>query len=215
MINLNSYKMPNWCNNNINIYGDEGTISTLTSVLKGLKSNDYVFQSLIGIPSHMSEADYKDKWYDTNIEWFGTKWDISADEHAFTFGKEEISFFCETAWSPPIQFLENLCKMYKINAHIFYSEGGIGFAGQTDFIWTDGELDINDQEYGYLEGLYILSEDEFWSEVDYQADCILDEDQSLEDFLGIFPFISEEHKEKLTTIYNETIKSKDEELEVE
>ena len=207
--------MPNWCNNNINIYGDEGTISTITSVLKGLKSDDYVFQSLIGIPSHMSEADYKQKWYDTNIEWFGTKWDISADEHAFTFGKEEISFFCETAWSPPIQFLENLCKMYKINAHIFYSEGGIGFAGQTDFIWTDGELDINDQEYGYLEGLYILSEDEFWSEVDYQADCILDEDQSLEDFLGIFPFVSEEHKEKLTTIYNETIKSKDEELEVE
>ena len=207
--------MPNWCNNNINIYGDEGTISTITSVLKGLKSDDYVFQSLIGIPSHMSEADYKQKWYDTNIEWFGTKWDISADEHAFTFGKEEISFFCETAWSPPIQFLENLCKMYKINAHIFYSEGGIGFAGQTDFIWTDGELDINDQEYGYLEGLYILSEDEFWSEVDYQADCILDEDQSLEDFLGIFPFISEEHKEKLTTIYNETIKNKDEELEVE
>lgn len=207
--------MPNWCNNNINIYGDEGTISTLTSVLKGLKSNDYVFQSLIGIPSHMSEADYKDKWYDTNIEWFGTKWDISADEHAFTFGKEEISFFCETAWSPPIQFLENLCKMYKINAYVFYSEGGIGFAGQTDFIWTDGELDINDQEYGYLEGLYILSEDEFWSEVDYQADCILDEDQSLEDFLGIFPFVSEEHKEKLTTIYNETIKNKDEELEVE
>jgi hypothetical protein len=207
--------MPNWCNNSINIYGDEGTISTLTSVLKGLKSNDYVFQSLIGIPSHMSEADYKDKWYDTNIEWFGTKWDISADEHAFTFGKEEISFFCETAWSPPIQFLENLCKMYKINAYIFYSEGGIGFAGQTDFIWTDGELDINDQEYAYLEGLYILSEDEFWSEVDYQADCILDEDQSLEDFLGIFPFVSEEHKEKLTTIYNETIKNKDEELEVE
>lgn len=215
MINLNSYKMPNWCNNSINIYGDEGTISTLTSVLKGLKSNDYVFQSLIGIPSHMSEADYKDKWYDTNIEWFGTKWDISADEHAFTFGKEEISFFCETAWSPPIQFLENLCKMYKVNAYVFYSEGGIGFAGQTDFIWTDGELDINDQEYGYLEGLYILSEDEFWSEVDYQADCILDEDQSLEDFLGIFPFVSEEHKEKLTTIYNETIKNKDEELEVE
>ena len=207
--------MPNWCNNNINIYGDESTIATITSVLKGLKSNDYVFQSLIGIPSHMSEADYKDKWYDTNIEWFGTKWDISADEHAFTFGKEEISFFCETAWSPPIQFLENLCKMYKINAYIFYSEGGIGFAGQTDFIWTDGELDINDQEYGYLEGLYILSEDEFWSEVDYQADCILDEDQSLEDFLGIFPFVSEEHKEKLTTIYNETIKNKDEELEVE
>ena len=208
--------MPNWCNNNIRIYGDEGTISTLTSVLKGLTSEDNVFQSLIGLPPYMSNGEYGEKWYDTNINWFGTKWDISTDITAFTFGKEEISFFCETAWSPPIPFLENLCKMYKVNAYLFYSEGGVGFAGETTFEWNrDDELDVFDDECGFLEGLYKYSDEEFWSEVEYQADCILDEDQSLDDFLEEFTFVSNKDKERLTIIYNETIKDKDEELEVE
>ena len=203
--------MPNWCNNNIKIYGDEGTIRTLTAVLKSLKSadesedNNNVFRALIGIPQHMSEGDYKEKWYDTNIEWFGTKWDISYSEDLFTFSKDDINFSCETAWSPPIPFLQNLCEMYKVNATLFYSEGGVGFAGQTEFNWVQGELEVFDEECEYLEGLYKFSNEEFWSEVEYKADCILDEEQSLEDFLGEFPFITDEKDiMELTTIYNET-----------
>lgn len=207
--------MPNWCNNSINIYGDEGTISTLTSVLKGLTPEDNVFKSLIGIPSHMTNGEYEEKWYDTNINWFGTKWDISTDITAFTFGKEEISFFCDTAWSPPIPFLENLCKMYKVSAYIFYSEGGVGFAGQTTFSWMDDELQMFDEECEYLEGLYKFSNEEFWGEVESRADCILDEDQSLDDFLEEFTFVSDKDKEQLTIIYNETIQNKNEETEVE
>ena len=43
--------MPNWCNNNITISGDEGTIRTLTAVLKSLKTDNEeqssdVFKSL-------------------------------------------------------------------------------------------------------------------------------------------------------------------------
>lgn len=203
--------MPNWCNNNIRIFGNEGTIRTLTAVLKSLKSadesedNNNVFRALIGIPPHMSEGDYKEKWYDTNIEWFGTKWDISYSEDLFTFSKDEINFSCETAWSPPIPFLQNLCEMYKVNAYLFYSEGGVGFAGQTEFNWVQGELEVYDEELGYLEGLYKFSNEEFWSEVEYKADCILDEEQSLEDFLGEFSFITDEKDiMELTTIYNET-----------
>ena len=203
--------MPNWCNNNIKIYGDEGTIRTLTAVLKSLKSadesedNNNVFRALIGIPQHMSEGDYKEKWYDTNIEWFGTKWDISYSEDLFTFSKDEINFSCETAWSPPIPFLQNLCEMYKVNAYLFYSEGGVGFAGETTFTWVDDELEVYDEECEYLEGLYKFSNEEFWSEVEYKADCILDEEQSLEDFLGEFSFITDEKDiMELTTIYNET-----------
>ena len=203
--------MPNWCNNYIKISGDESMIGTLTAVLKGLKSSDdeerqdRVFQSLIGIPPHMTEAQYKKDWYDTNIEWFGTKWDISYCEDMFNFDKEEITFSCETAWSPPIPFLTNLCKMYKVNAYLFYSEGGVGFAGETQFNWIDGELDVYDEECEFLEGLYKFSPEEFWSEVEYRSDCIIDEEQSLEDFLSEFPFVSDKDKEQLTTIYNETI----------
>jgi hypothetical protein len=204
--------MPNWCNNSIRIFGDEGTIRTLTAVLKSLKTSDEeqsdnVFKALIGLPQHMSEGDYKEKWYDTNIEWFGTKWDISYSEDLFTFSKDEINFYCETAWSPPIPFLQNLCEMYKVNAYLFYSEGGVGFAGQTEFNWVQGELEVYDEELGYLEGLYKFSNEEFWSEVDYRSDCILDEEQSLENFLGEFNFVTDEDKEKLTTIYNNTIEN--------
>ena len=199
--------MPNWCNNNIRIYGDEGTIRTLTAVLKGLKQEDKVFESLIGLPTHLTTSQYDENWYDTNVNWFGTKWDISYDQHTFDYTKDDISFSCETAWSPPIPFMENLCKMYQVNGHIYYSEGGIGFTGETTFTWQDGELDVFDQEFGFLEGMYFLSKEEFWSEVDYSLDCVSDEDQSLEDFLDQFTFVSEEDKKELTTIYNETIKS--------
>ena len=212
--------MPNWCNNNITISGDEGTIRTLTAVLKSLKTSDEeqssdVFKSLIGLPQHMSDGDYKEKWYDTNIGWFGTKWDISYDEHAFTFTKDEISFFCETAWSPPIPFLQNLCEMYKVNANLFYSEGGVGFSGETTFTWNDGELDVYDDECEYLEGIYKYSREEFWSEVESRVDSILDEELSLEDFISEFDFVSEEDKLELTRLYNETIKENDEESEGE
>ena len=212
--------MPNWCNNNITISGDEGTIRTLTAVLKSLKTSDEeqssdVFKSLIGLPQHMSDGDYKEKWYDTNIGWFGTKWDISYDEHAFTFTKNEISFFCETAWSPPIPFLQNLCEMYKVNANLFYSEGGVGFSGETTFTWNDGELDVYDDECGYLEGIYKYSREEFWSEVESRVDSILDEELSLEDFISEFDFVSEEDTLELTKLYNETIKENDEESEGE
>ena len=212
--------MPNWCNNNITISGDEGTIRTLTAVLKSLKSADEeqssdVFKALIGLPPHMSDGDYKQKWYDTNIEWFGTKWDISYEEGAFTFTKNEITFFCETAWSPPIPFLHTLCKMYKVNANLFYSEGGVGFAGESTFNWVDGELEAYDDECGFLEGMYKFSKEEFWAEVDYRVDSILDEEQSLEDFLSEFDFVTDEDKVELTRLYNETIKENDEESEGE
>lgn len=212
--------MPNWCNNNITISGDEGTIRTLTAVLKSLKTDDEeqssdVFKSLIGLPQHMSDGDYKEKWYDTNIGWFGTKWDISYEEGAFTFTKNEITFFCETAWSPPIPFLQNLCEMYKVNANLFYSEGGVGFSGESTFNWVDGELEVYDDECGYLEGIYKYSREEFWSEVESRVDSILDEEQTLEDFISEFDFVSEEDTLELTRLYNETIKENVEEPEGE
>jgi hypothetical protein len=133
----------------------------------------------------------------------------------FTFNKDEITLSCETAWSPPIPFLENLCKMYKVNAYLFYSEGGVGFAGESTFNWVNGELEVYDDECGYLEGIYKYSNEEFWSEVEYRADSILDEDQSLEDFLGEFEFVSDEDKVELTRIYNETINNNDEDDDTE
>jgi hypothetical protein len=76
-------------------------------------------------------------------------------------------------------------------------------------------LDVFDQEYEYFEGLYRLSKEEFWAEVDYRVDSILDEEMSLEDFLSEFEFVTEKDKEELTRLYNETIENNDEDDDTE
>jgi hypothetical protein len=201
--------MPNWCNNDIRIYGDEKTIKALTNVIKS--SEGKLFQTLIGLPDNMSESDYEVKWYDTNLNWFGTKWDVDVNTDCFDFCEDEISFFCETAWSPPIQFLENLCKMYKLNAYLFYSEGGVGFSGETKLIWQDGELSVEDNEYEYNKGLYLLSNEEFWSNMESNIEYAVEEEMEVDEFLEEYrAYVSEKDIQDLITMFNETKKEYEE-----
>jgi hypothetical protein len=203
--------MPNWCNNDIRIYGDEKTIKAITNVIKSLGPEDRLFQSLIGLPDNMSKPDYEIKWYDTNLNWFGTKWDVDVNTDCFDFGDDEISFFCETAWSPPIQFLENLCKMYKLNAYVFYSEGGVGFSGETKLIWENDELSVEDNEYEYNKGLYLLSNEEFWSNMESNIEYAVEEEMEIDEFLEEYrAYVSEKDIEDLTIMFNQTKKDYEE-----
>jgi hypothetical protein len=201
--------MPNWCNNDIRIYGNEGTIRALTNVIKFSKGK--LFQTLIGLPDNMSESDYEEKWYDTNLNWFGTKWDVDIDAHCFDFGEDEISFFCETAWSPPIQFLENFCRMYKMNAYIFYSEGGVGFAGETKLIWEDDVFSVEDNEYEYNKGLYLLSKEEFWANMESNIEYAVEEEMEIDEFLTEYrEYVAEKDIQDLITMFNQTKKDYEE-----
>jgi hypothetical protein len=201
--------MPNWCNNDIRIYGNEGTIRALTNVIKF--SEGKLFKTLIGLPDNMSKSDYEEKWYDTNLNWFGTKWDVDIDAHCFDFGKDEISFFCETAWSPPIQFLENFCRMYKMNAYIFYSEGGIGFAGETKLIWEDDVFSVEDNEYEYNKGLYLLSKEEFWANMESNIEYAVEEEMEIDEFLTEYrEYVAEKDIQDLITMFNQTKKDYEE-----
>jgi hypothetical protein len=201
--------MPNWCNNDIRIYGNEGTIRALTNVIKF--SEGKLFKTLIGLPDNMSKSDYEEKWYDTNLNWFGTKWDVDIDAHCFDFGEDEISFFCETAWSPPIQFLENFCRMYKMNAYIFYSEGGIGFAGETKLIWEDDVFSVEDNEYEYNKGLYLLSKEEFWANMESNIEYAVEEEMEIDEFLTEYrEYVAEKDIQDLITMFNQTKKDYEE-----
>jgi hypothetical protein len=238
--------MPNWCNNDIRIYGDEKTIKSITNVIKS--SEGKLFQTLIGLPDNMSESDYEKHWYDTNLNWFGTKWDIDVDTDCFNFDIDsydtkiefnityeitifklikikivlpshlifsiregEISFFCETAWSPPIQFLENFCRMYKLNAYVFYSEGGVGFSGETKLIWEDDVLSVEDNEYEYNKGLYLLSKEEFWANMESNIEYAVEEEMEIDEFLEEYrAYVSEKDIRDLITMFNETKKDYEE-----
>ena len=95
--------MPNWCNNSIRINGDEKTISALVRVIENTKDGeDRVFQSLIGYPDHMTKADYDKDWYDTNIGWFGTKWDVS-------YSSCHFGLFLSIKWCALL--LKQLCRV--------------------------------------------------------------------------------------------------------
>lgn len=196
--------MPNWCNNNIKIYGDLKTIKALTNVIKTLGEDERLFQSLIGLPNGMTKDDYAVGWYDTNVGWFGTKWDISVSPDCFNFSEEEIEFFCETAWSPPLEFLINLCRMYKVDGYIFYSEPGMAFSGETKIEWENGELSINDTEYQYTEGLYHLDNETFWYEMESNIEYAVEEDMDVDDFIAEYEaYVSDSDIKEIKTMFNE------------
>lgn len=215
--------MPNWCNNDIRIYGGERIIKILTNVIKSINQPDEnveqgegeqqegLFKTLIGVPPEMPRDEYNLNWYDTNIAWFGTKWDVDVNIDCFNFCEDEISFFCETAWSPPIEFLANLCRMYKVNAYIFYSEPGMAFSGETKLIWEDGELSVEDNEYEYKAGLYHLSKEEFWCEMDSNIEYAVEEDMDVDEFIEEYKaYASEKDIQDIITMFNEQKKAYDE-----
>jgi hypothetical protein len=214
--------MPNWCNNSIRINGDEKTISALVRVIENTKNGeDRVFQSLIGYPDHMTKDDYDKDWYDTNVSWFGTKWDVSYSSCNMDYDETEIRLSPDTAWSPPIEFLTNLVKQYDgIEAYIFYSEGGIGFSGETKIYRDeDGHTIVDDSEYPYLEGIYLLDKELFWnSELESMIDSaryeLVDEDDEVKtiDEAKIveyvndnFDFVTDEDKETIIKQFKEEL----------
>jgi hypothetical protein len=77
--------MPNWCSNYITITGDKKSIGMLTRVLESIpqeqRDESIIFETLIGREPEINDEEYKSGgWYNANIGWFGTKWDVSYNE---------------------------------------------------------------------------------------------------------------------------------------
>jgi hypothetical protein len=101
--------------------------------------------------------------------------------------------------------------MYKLNAHIFYSEGGVGFAGETHLIWVDGVLSVEDNEYEYNKGLYLLSKEEFWCNVESNIEYAIEEEIEIDEFLQEYrTYASEKDIQDLITMFNQTKKEYEE-----
>ena len=210
--------MPNWCNNFIEIQGDKKTITKLSRIIKGSNNSDDnnrgVFAALIGTKPFVTAEDYdKGAWYDANNSWFGTKWDISYDECNYTFNDESISFSCETAWAPPIPFLATLCKMYGVSGVITYDEGGSDFAGRTT-IDNEGDI-VEEEDYTYNEGLYVLDNESFWFNLDSNIEYYADEETPVDEFVSQYDYVSDEDKVEIKKLYEEYLVDNDITIEKE
>lgn len=208
--------MPNWCNNTITITGDKKTISGIRRLIESIKKSEGkesgVFATLVGREPNISENQYHGgAWYDSNVNYWGTKWDVSYDECYFDFSDEHISLQPNTAWSPPIGFCQMMVKEYKkIKIHILYDECGNDFCGQAD-IYLDEEdiVCCEEEDYCYAEGLYHLDKEMFWNEVDSMIDSYLDEEEgNVEEFVNDhYSYVSEEDRKEIMEMYEEQLKT--------
>lgn len=191
----------------------DAKIHTLRLNSEHIKVNKGVFYNLIGYPDGVSQEQYNANWYDNNINWFGTKWDIDFDEWQWDISVEDgyISVNFETAWSPPCPFVSTLVRKYPgiTDVELTYEECGCDFAGRMVVTrYESGEISDYDQCFSYEEGLYKYDNEYFWMRV--EEDVINDDDfgedgTSLEDILERYSFVDDEDKEEIKRLVTERL----------
>lgn len=78
-------------------------------------------------------------WYDYNYATLGTKWDSPINDFSMieNNGQYCIFLYCDTAWSMPFQFMENISEKYGIKSFICSHEESnlwCGYGDSEDFI---------------------------------------------------------------------------------
>ena len=198
--------MPNWCTNYITITGDEKSISMLTRVLESIpqdkRDESNVFETLIGREPEIHEDDYnKGGWYDSNIGWFGTKWDVSYNECQFQFSEGCIIMSPSTAWSPPIGFGVRLHEKYGVNVELQYEESGCDFCGRT----TIENKTVVEEDYNFMEGKYKIDNESFWYEVESDIENSIHANKTVDEFMVSYGFVDEEDFEEIKGLFEESL----------
>lgn len=188
--------MPNWCSNYLVVTGSADAIRQINAGFQ----KEHSFESLIGKDPNFDEKD----WYDHNCSRYGTKWDVGPIDTFYEDGETELNLSFDTAWSPCVAFVKNMCEKYKVDAVLEYSECGNDFAGRTTFEWEGGDLFVNNRQWGYHEGVYAMDSDQWMTnELEWQMDNAKEEGLSASDFVKQFPFLSKEDRRKIIDMYNE------------
>lgn len=121
--------MPNWCNVNIEIMGDENLLRNLDSQINAG-----------GEPQPMNclprPEDIGDDWYNWSLQNWGTKWEMDVQVYDFvtdgvtTPGYGNIAIGGLTAWGPPTALLEHISRIYPgLVVICSYHEEGMDFLG--------------------------------------------------------------------------------------
>ena len=167
------------------------------------------FKTLIGIPDTVTNDEYRCNSNEINSNYYGTKWDIDYAEFQWDFDDTSLSVSFETAWSPPIGFVEKLVLQYKgiTDAELNYEECGCNFAGrmvaERD---SEGNVTFDDDCLSYEEGLYKYQDDYFWDRLYDEVRCAIEEcDNDKNDLMGRYPFVSADDLKKIENTIDEII----------
>ena len=157
--------MPNWCNNFVELTHDDPKM-----IDRAVKAADSLFNEFVPCPKELLDEElttsYGDEakqaaadakreaakkkygyqsWYDWNIANWGTKWD-ACEVSVQANSANSVSLSFDTAWSPPINFYEQMLDL-GFGVRAYYFEPGMCFAGR----WEDGEDECY-QDWGDSQG---------------------------------------------------------------
>jgi hypothetical protein len=135
--------MPNWCENQIEISGEETLLQKFneenTRAEKENVSPTLSFELSLPTPAELLEIDGAGKygWYEWRVANWGTKWNVSNAEPHFQNGN--LYYFPSTAWAPPSAWVKAVSALYpQLTFNLFYDEPGMCFAGKE--VYINGEL---------------------------------------------------------------------------
>jgi hypothetical protein len=200
--------MPNWCNNHLTITGDNENLDRIKFYLEDIESKDNtspgIFMALVGRDKSIELNEYEHGgWYDANINYWGCKWDVSYNEANITYDDESITMSFDSAWSPPINFIQHLGRLFNVKCELYYEEPGCDFCGKSYF---DNENGLTEEDYSYNEGRYLFDKENFFESIDGDIDYLFesDEDVTFESVKEMFQFITgDEDLKTLEEIFND------------
>ena len=102
--------MPSWCVNHVTIFSEKPQL--LTQLRVALETSQDLFGQFFPRPA---QFDAEDKWYDWDMQNWGTKWDASPQK--IQWHGDETTFEILTAWDPPVIFYQRLEALgYEVDA---------------------------------------------------------------------------------------------------
>ena len=132
--------MPNWCSNNLQIFGPEADVSRFKEQVVGhspwlhdkdQEQNILNFHNLVPIPPEILAASYGDTGFDWEREHWGCKWG-ACETRLVDEWEGHLHYSFETAWTPPLAFLEKIARQWPTLKFLLdYEELSMGFKGIT------------------------------------------------------------------------------------
>ena len=133
--------MPNWTCNILTVYGPEEDIKAFrqkaighspwltASELTVDKPEPLNFHSLVPVPDELLKAGYDKAGYDWEKANWGCKWG-ACNAELVDEEKRWLVYQFDTAWSPPVEFIERAAKLWPTLTFLLeYEELGMCFKG--------------------------------------------------------------------------------------
>jgi hypothetical protein len=118
--------MPNWCGNTLRLEHDDP--AEISRAVEGFKKGEFL-QTLVPNPDNTWE-------YDWCVNNWGTKWDVGGDSDPVIESATAVSFYFDSAWSPPTTAYDSMVDQ-GFRVYGMYYEPGMCFAG----IYDNGDDD--------------------------------------------------------------------------